>query len=143
MVQSRLDVVIVGGGIGGLFAANALAAQGFAVAVYEQAPAIGEIAAGVFRIGRLPRACAAWSRSRLAGRPLADVARQREALPRLPRARRKADQLCRIRADRRADEGILVGSRRSRCSSAGLCGLGSAHRAVVEGSSADVPMGAV
>ena len=32
MVQSRLNVVIVGGGIGGLFAANALAAQGFAVA---------------------------------------------------------------------------------------------------------------
>ena len=48
MVQSRLDVVIVGGGIGGLFAANALAAQGFAVALYEQAPAIGEIGAGVF-----------------------------------------------------------------------------------------------
>src|SRR5205085_2587864 len=48
MVQSRLNVVIVGGGIGGLFAANALAAQGFAVAVYEQAPAIGEIGAGVF-----------------------------------------------------------------------------------------------
>jgi len=47
-VQSRLDIVIVGGGIGGLFAANALAAQGFAVAVYEQAPAIGEIGAGVF-----------------------------------------------------------------------------------------------
>src|SRR5260370_39544374 len=48
MVQSPLNVVIVGGGIGGLFAANALAAQGFAVAVYEQAPAIGEIGAGVF-----------------------------------------------------------------------------------------------
>src|SRR5438552_10037299 len=48
MAQSRLNVVIVGGGIGGLFAANALAAQGFAVAVYEQAPAIGEIGAGVF-----------------------------------------------------------------------------------------------
>ena len=48
MVQSRLNVVIVGGGIGGLFAANALAAQGFAVAVYEQAPVIGEIGAGVF-----------------------------------------------------------------------------------------------
>ena len=47
-MQSRLDIVIVGGGIGGLFAANALAAQGFAVAVYEQAPAIGEIGAGVF-----------------------------------------------------------------------------------------------
>src|SRR5260370_41466668 len=41
-------VAIVGGGIGGLFAANALAAQGIRVSVYEQAPAIGEIAAGVF-----------------------------------------------------------------------------------------------
>src|SRR6266700_802064 len=48
MVQSPLNVVIVGGGSGGLFAANALAAQGFAVAVYEQAPAIGEVGAGVF-----------------------------------------------------------------------------------------------
>jgi salicylate hydroxylase len=48
MVQSRLNVVIVGGGIGGLFAANALVAQGIAVAVYEQAPAIGEVGAGVF-----------------------------------------------------------------------------------------------
>jgi salicylate hydroxylase len=48
MVQSRLNVVIVGGGIGGLFAANALVAQGFPVAVYEQAPAIGEVGAGVF-----------------------------------------------------------------------------------------------
>jgi salicylate hydroxylase len=48
MVQSRLDVVVVGGGIGGLFAANALAAQGMRVQIYEQAPAIGEIGAGVF-----------------------------------------------------------------------------------------------
>jgi salicylate hydroxylase len=48
MVQSRPDVVIVGGGIGGLFAANALLAQGIRVAIYEQAPAIGEIGAGVF-----------------------------------------------------------------------------------------------
>ncbi len=48
MVQSRLNVAIVGGGIGGLFAANALKAQGAQVAVYEQAPAIGEIGAGVF-----------------------------------------------------------------------------------------------
>ena len=48
MVQSRLNVVIVGGGIGGLFAANALLAQGLRVAVYEQAPAIGEVGAGVF-----------------------------------------------------------------------------------------------
>jgi salicylate hydroxylase len=48
MVQSRPRIVIVGGGIGGLFAANALAAQGLEVSVYEQAPAIGEIGAGVF-----------------------------------------------------------------------------------------------
>jgi salicylate hydroxylase len=48
MVQSRPRVAIVGGGIGGLFAANALIAQGIRVAVYEQAPAIGEIGAGVF-----------------------------------------------------------------------------------------------
>ncbi|HTB04589.1 MAG TPA: FAD-dependent monooxygenase [Bradyrhizobium sp.] len=47
-MQSRLNVAIVGGGIGGLFAANALKAQGVRVAVYEQAPAIGEIGAGVF-----------------------------------------------------------------------------------------------
>src|ERR1700716_2812371 len=48
MAQSRPHVAIVGGGIGGLFAANALVAQGIAVSVYEQAPAIGEIGAGVF-----------------------------------------------------------------------------------------------
>src|SRR3982074_1922271 len=48
MAESRPHVASVGGGIGGLFAANALAAQGIAVSVYEQAPAIGEIGAGVF-----------------------------------------------------------------------------------------------
>src|ERR1700687_3078265 len=48
MVQSGLNVVIVGGGIGGLFAANGLVAQGIPTAVYEKAPAIGEIGAGVF-----------------------------------------------------------------------------------------------
>ena len=47
-MASRPTVVIVGGGIGGLFAANALVAQGLEVAVYEQAPALGEIGAGVF-----------------------------------------------------------------------------------------------
>src|SRR5713101_5193899 len=45
---SRPHVAIIGGGIGGLFAANALAAQGIRISVYEQAPAIGEIGAGVF-----------------------------------------------------------------------------------------------
>jgi salicylate hydroxylase len=43
-----LNIIIVGGGIGGLFAAKALIAHGSNVAVYEQAPAIGEIGAGVF-----------------------------------------------------------------------------------------------
>ncbi len=47
-MASRPSVVIIGGGIGGLFAANALIAQGRRVAVYEQAPALGEIGAGVF-----------------------------------------------------------------------------------------------
>lgn len=47
-MASRPSVVIVGGGIGGLFAANALIAQGLRVVVYEQAPALGEIGAGVF-----------------------------------------------------------------------------------------------
>jgi 2-polyprenyl-6-methoxyphenol hydroxylase-like FAD-dependent oxidoreductase len=48
MVEQRPSVVIVGGGIGGLFAANALIAQGLRVSVYEQAPALGEVGAGVF-----------------------------------------------------------------------------------------------
>ncbi len=48
MVEARLHVAIVGGGIGGLFAANALIAQNIRVSVYEQAPVIGEIGAGVF-----------------------------------------------------------------------------------------------
>ena len=47
-MPSRPRIAIVGGGIGGLFAANALVAQGLEVSVYEQAAAIGEIGAGVF-----------------------------------------------------------------------------------------------
>ena len=47
-MASRPNVVIIGGGIGGLFAANALIAHGLRVAVYEQASALGEIGAGVF-----------------------------------------------------------------------------------------------
>lgn len=47
-MSGRLKVAIVGGGIGGLFTANALIAHGIDVAVYEQAPALGEIGAGVF-----------------------------------------------------------------------------------------------
>jgi salicylate hydroxylase len=48
MATSRPSVAIVGGGIGGLFAANALVAHGLQVKVYEQAPALGEVGAGVF-----------------------------------------------------------------------------------------------
>jgi salicylate hydroxylase len=48
MNVKRPHVVIVGGGIGGLFAANALVAEGLPVSVYEQAPALGEVGAGVF-----------------------------------------------------------------------------------------------
>ena len=47
-MASQRRVVIVGGGIGGLFAANALIAQGLHVSVYEQASTLGEIGAGVF-----------------------------------------------------------------------------------------------
>jgi len=48
MVEKRPNVVVIGGGIGGLFAANALIARGVIVSVYEQAPALGEMGAGVF-----------------------------------------------------------------------------------------------
>jgi salicylate hydroxylase len=40
-------VLVVGGGIGGLAAALALVNQGFSVQVFEQAPEIGEIGAGI------------------------------------------------------------------------------------------------
>src|SRR5580692_7781095 len=48
MVSDRLNVAIIGGGIGGLAAANALHQRGIEVAVFEQADALGEIGAGVF-----------------------------------------------------------------------------------------------
>ena len=48
MAEARPNVMVVGGGIGGLFAANALIAQGLRVSVYEQAPVLGEVGAGVF-----------------------------------------------------------------------------------------------
>src|ERR1043166_7085213 len=47
-MTSPLHVIIIGGGIGGLFAANALRARGFNVAVYGRAAAVGEVGAGVF-----------------------------------------------------------------------------------------------
>jgi salicylate hydroxylase len=48
MAKLRPHVMIVGGGIGGLFAANALIAHGLEVSVYEQAPTLGEVGAGVY-----------------------------------------------------------------------------------------------
>ncbi len=46
--MKTLHIAIIGGGIGGLFAANALLRQGLRVSVYEQAAALGEIGAGVY-----------------------------------------------------------------------------------------------
>ena len=40
----------------------------------------------------------------------------------------RTHQLCRLRAGRRGDEGILVGARRPRCAAPGIRRLGSAHR---------------
>ena len=48
MSRPPLKITIIGGGIGGLFAANALIAKGLEVSVYEQAPELGEIGAGFF-----------------------------------------------------------------------------------------------
>jgi len=47
MSTSTLRVVIVGGGIGGATAANALLRQGIDVRIYEQASALTEVGAGV------------------------------------------------------------------------------------------------
>jgi 2-polyprenyl-6-methoxyphenol hydroxylase-like FAD-dependent oxidoreductase len=44
---SDLPVLVAGGGIGGLAAALALVRQGYQVQVFEQAPEIGEIGAGI------------------------------------------------------------------------------------------------
>jgi salicylate hydroxylase len=44
---STARVAVVGGGIGGLFAANALRARGIQATVYEQAAVLSEIGAGV------------------------------------------------------------------------------------------------
>ncbi|MBO0753380.1 MAG: FAD-dependent monooxygenase, partial [Bradyrhizobiaceae bacterium] len=43
-----LRAAVIGGGIGGLSAANALIRRGIAVTVFEQAPVLGEVGAGVF-----------------------------------------------------------------------------------------------
>jgi salicylate hydroxylase len=42
-----VDVAIVGAGLGGLTAALAMAQRGIAVTIYEQAPALGEVGAGI------------------------------------------------------------------------------------------------
>lgn len=43
-----MRIAIIGGGIGGLVAANALRQRGQDVTVFEQAPALGEVGAGIF-----------------------------------------------------------------------------------------------
>src|SRR5271170_47783 len=48
MPMKRLRAAIVGGGIGGLSAANALSRRGINVTVFEQADSLGEVGAGVF-----------------------------------------------------------------------------------------------
>jgi salicylate hydroxylase len=48
MRTHSLRAAIVGGGIGGLSAANALLKRGLQVSVFEQAAALGEVGAGVF-----------------------------------------------------------------------------------------------
>ena len=47
-MTAQLTAAVIGGGIGGLAAANALVRRGLAVTVFEQAPALGEVGAGVF-----------------------------------------------------------------------------------------------
>jgi salicylate hydroxylase len=47
MSENKLRVAIVGGGIGGLSAANALSQRAIHVRVYEQADALTEVGAGV------------------------------------------------------------------------------------------------
>jgi 2-polyprenyl-6-methoxyphenol hydroxylase-like FAD-dependent oxidoreductase len=45
--MTHLDVIVVGGGIGGLTAAYALTRQGLRVRVLEQADSFGEVGAGI------------------------------------------------------------------------------------------------
>ena len=47
LCDGRLRVAVVGGGIGGVAAANALLQRGIDVRLYEQAPALTEVGAGV------------------------------------------------------------------------------------------------
>src|SRR5690606_16313253 len=45
--RNTFDIVVVGGGIGGLAAAHALARHGYQVCVLERAPQFGEVGAGL------------------------------------------------------------------------------------------------
>ena len=47
MTTNKQELAIVGGGIGGLTAALALQRAGMRVRVFEQAPALGEVGAGI------------------------------------------------------------------------------------------------
>lgn len=47
MARRHLDIAIVGAGLGGLAAARALQILGFRPLVYEQAPVLGEVGAGI------------------------------------------------------------------------------------------------
>ena len=53
MSIDQRPILIAGGGIGGFAAALALTKQGFKVKVFEQAPEIGEIGAGI-QLGQMP-----------------------------------------------------------------------------------------
>src|SRR5690606_33204880 len=47
VAQQQLPFIVVGGGIGGVAAALALAKAGYKVQILEQAPELGEIGAGI------------------------------------------------------------------------------------------------
>ena len=51
--RSNSQVLVAGGGIGGIAAALALVRRGFSVKVLEQAPQLGEIGAGI-QLGPCP-----------------------------------------------------------------------------------------
>ena len=59
-LPDRADVLVVGGGIGGLSAAYALATSGYAVRLYEQASQFGEVGAGLQLAPNATRILAEW-----------------------------------------------------------------------------------
>src|SRR5947209_5178197 len=137
MRKASLHVAIVGGGIGGLAAANALHQRNVEVSVYEQAPALTEVGAGLalqpngirvlrhlgfaedvarrggkwvdpqFRNADGLYAASIWPAEiadfygmHRADRRNAQLAWTGQAFSRLSGTRRRAHQLCRLRADR-------------------------------------------